>query len=100
MIGDYYNDVSQRRYSHAAGSGSATVTIPVNAWVVSFSFVAGDSDPATLDITPTAGDPLPTITVQPDSAFDERIEDRGSLSGATFEFEDTVDYYIRYAMAV
>ena len=97
MIGDYYNEVSQRRYDCATGTGTANKVVPADAWVVSFSFTAASGAPATLVITPAGGSAKDTITVRAGDAFDERIEDRGQLAGATFAFVDAEDFYIRYA---
>lgn len=100
MIGDYENEISYRRYDFVTGTGTTTKTVPADAWVVSYSFTAGSGAPATLVITPAGGSAKDTITVRADDAFNEQIEDRGQLAGATFAFTDAEDFYIRYARAV
>jgi hypothetical protein len=101
MIGDYWNDVSARRYDHATGTGTATETIPTDAWVTSYSFTAPSGSDATLVITPAGGSAKDTITVRAGEAFtDDMVLDRGALAGAAFLFTGSQDYFIRYARAV
>lgn len=101
MIGDYWNDVSARRYDHATGTGTSTKTVPDDAWVVSYSLTAPSGSAATLVITPAGGSAMNTITVRAGEAFtNEMVLDRGKLAGAAFVFTGTEDFYLQYARAV
>lgn len=101
MIGDYWNDVSARRYDHTTGTGTVTKTVPADAWVTAFSFTAPSGSDATLVITPAGGSAKDTLTVRAGEAFtDDMVLDRGTLAGATFVFTGCQDCYIRYARAV
>lgn len=96
MIGDYETEVAQRRYDHATGSGTADVTVPLDAWVTGFTFSASGGD-ATLVITPGGAAALSPITVRDGDSFDAQLLDRGQLAGATFAFTDAEDFVVTFA---
>jgi hypothetical protein len=101
MIGDYWNDVSARRYDHTTGTGTSNKTVPANAWVTGYSFTAPAGSDATLVITPAGGAAKDTITVRQGEAYtNDLVLDRGYLAGAVFAFTGAADYIIHYALAV
>lgn len=94
VIGDYENELAQRRYEPVTGTGSAIEVIPSDAWVSAFGLAAGLTD-ATLVITLANGTVYDTITVPAGTTGNEpRTYDSGKLAGASFAFSDTLAYSI------